>query len=74
MIHLLPTRTVDGRFSLQDVPDELHWPLLSNMVAPRIMSSSMTPTIQAGDRLALSPPTPLTVGAIAVFRTENMFI
>ena len=74
MIHLLPRHTVDGRFSLQDVPDELHWPLLSNMVVPRIMSSSMTPTIHAADRLTLSPPTPLTVGEIVVFRTENMFI
>ena len=74
MIHLLPTRTVDGRFSLQDVPDELHWPLLNSLVVPRIMSSSMTPTIQTDDRLALSPPSSLTVGAIVVFRTENMFI
>jgi hypothetical protein len=74
MIHLLPTRTIDGRFSLQDVPDALHWPLLNSMVVPRIMSSSMTPTIQADDRLELSPPSPLTVGAIVVFRTENMFI
>ncbi|MCE9535495.1 MAG: S24/S26 family peptidase, partial [Nitrospirae bacterium] len=74
MIHLLPTRTVDGRFSLQDVPDELHWPLLSKMVVPRIMSSSMTPTIQADDRLELSPPASLTVGAVIVFRAENMFI
>lgn len=74
MIHLLPTRTVDGRFSLQDVPDALHWPLLTSLVVPRIMSSSMTPTIQADDRLELSPPSPLTLGAIVVFRTENMFI
>lgn len=74
MIHLLPTRTVDGRFSLQDVPDALHWPLLNSMVVPRIMSSSMTPTIQADDGLELSPPSSLTVGAIVVFRTENMFI
>ena len=74
MIHLLPTRTVDGRFSLQDVPEELHWPLLNSLVVPRIMSSSMTPTIQTDDRLALSPPSSLTVGAIVVFRTENMFI
>lgn len=74
MIHLLPTRSVDGRFSLQDVPDELHWPLLNSLVVPRIMSSSMTPTIQADDRLELSPPSSLTVGAIIVFRTENMFI
>ncbi|MDP1769556.1 MAG: S24/S26 family peptidase [Nitrospirota bacterium] len=74
MIHLLPTHTVDGRFSLQDVPDALHWPLLNSLVVPRIMSSSMTPTIQADDRLELSPPSPLTVGAIVVFRTENMFI
>lgn len=74
MIHLLPTRTVDGCFSLQDVPDELHWPLLNSLVVPCIMSSSMTPTIQADDRLELSPPSSLTVGAIIVFRTENMFI
>jgi hypothetical protein len=74
MIHLLPTHSVDGRFSLQDVPDELHWPLLSNMVVPRIMSWSMTPTIQTDDRLALSPPSSLTVGAIVVFRTANMFV
>jgi|CXWL01.1.fsa_nt_gi hypothetical protein len=74
MIHLLPTRSVDGRFSLQDVPDALHWPLLNGMVVPRIMSSSMTPTIQADDGLELSPPSSLTVGAIVVFRTENMFI
>ncbi|NOT96947.1 MAG: S24/S26 family peptidase, partial [Nitrospira sp.] len=73
MIHLLPTRTVDGCFSLQDVPDELHWPLLNSLVVPCIMSSSMTPTIQADDRLELSPPSSLTVGAIIVFRTENMF-
>ena len=74
MIHLLPMRTVDGRFSLQDVPDALHWPLLNNMVVPRIMSLSMTPTIQADDRLELSPPSSLTIGSIVVFRTENMFI
>ncbi|MDP1948159.1 MAG: S24/S26 family peptidase [Nitrospirota bacterium] len=74
MIHLLPTRTVDGHFSLQDMPDELHWPLLNSLVVPRIMSSSMTPAIQADDRLELTPPSSLTVGAIVVFRTENMFI
>ena len=74
MIHLLPTRTVDGRFPLQDVPNELHWPLLNSMVVPRIVSSSMMPTIQADDRLELSPPSSLTVGAIVVFRAENMFI
>lgn len=44
------------------------------MVVPRIMSSSMTPTIQADDRLELTPPSSLTVGAIVVFRTESMFI
>ena len=74
MIHLLPMRTVDGRFSLQDVPDELHWPLLNSLVVPRIMSSSMTPTIQADDRLELSPPSALTVGTIVVFLAENIFI
>lgn len=74
MIHLLPMRTVDGRFSLQDVPDALHWPLLNSLVVPRIISSSMTPTIQTDDRLELRPPSCLTVGAIVVFRTENMFI
>ena len=74
MIHLRPTHTIEGRFSLQDVPDELHGPLLNSLVVPRIMSLSMTPTIQTGDRLELSPPSSLTVGAIVVFRTDDMFI
>ena len=74
MIHLVPALTLDGRFSAQDLPDVLQLPLLNSMVVPRIVSSSMTPTIQEGDRLELSPPSSFTVGAIVVFRTENMFI
>jgi len=74
MIHLSPPRTLDGRFSAQDLPDELHLPLLNGMVVPRIVSSSMTPTIHEGDKLELSPPTSLTVGAIVVFRHDAMLI
>ncbi len=74
MIRLLPSLTLDGRFSAQDLPDELHLPLLNSIVVPRIVSSSMTPTIQAGDRLELSPPTSLTLGAIVVFRNDTMLI
>ena len=74
MIHLLPPLTLDGRFSIQDLPDELQRTLLNDMIVPRVVSSSMTPTIQEGDRLELSPPTSLTVGAIVVFRTDTLLI
>lgn len=74
MIHLLPPLTLDGRFSAQDFPDVLQLPLLHNMVVPRIVSSSMTPTIQAGDRLELSPPIALAVGAIVVFRNDTLLV
>lgn len=74
MIHLLPPLTLDGRFSAQDLPGALQLPLLNNMTVPRIVSSSMTPTIQAGDRLELSPPTTLVVGAIVVFRNDTLLV
>ncbi len=74
MIHLVPSFTLDGRFSAQDLPDVLQLPLLNSMVVPRIVSSSMTPTIQEGDRLELSPPTSLTVGAIVVFRNDTLLV
>lgn len=44
------------------------------MIVPRIVSSSMMPTIQEGDRLALSPPTSLTVGAIVVFQNDTLLV
>ena len=74
MIHLVPSLTLDGRFSAQDLPDALQMPLMSSMVVPRIVSSSMTPTIQEGDRLELSPPTSLTIGAIVVFRHDALLV
>lgn len=74
MIHLVPSLTLDGRFSARDLPGALQLPLLNSIVAPRIVSSSMTPTIQEGDRLELSPPTSLTVGAIVVFRNDTMLV
>jgi hypothetical protein len=74
VIHLLPLFTLDGRFTAQDVPDALQLSLLNRMVVPRIVSSSMTPTIQQGDRLELSPPASLTVGAIVVFRHDTLLI
>ncbi len=74
MIHLVPSLTLDGRFAAQDLPDALQLPLLNSMVVPRIVSSSMTPTIQQDDSLELSPPTSLTVGAIVVFRNDNMLV
>ena len=74
MIHLVPSLTLDGRFSAQDFPDVLQLPLLNSMVVPRIVSSSMTPAIQEGDRLELSPPTSLTVGAIVVFRNDALLV
>ncbi len=74
MIHLLPPLSLDGRFSTQDLPNELQLALLNNMIIPRIVSSSMTPTIQEGDRLELSPPTSLTVGEIVVFRNDTLLV
>ena len=74
MIHLLPPLSLDGRFSTLDLPNELQLTLLNNMVVPRIVSSSMLPTIQEGDRLELSPPTSLTAGVIVVFRNDTLLI
>ena len=74
MIHLFPSLSLESRFTAQDVPDELQLPLLNSMVVPRIVSSSMMPTIQEGDRLELSPPTSLTVGEIVVFRNDNVLV
>jgi len=74
VIRLLPPLTLNSRFSAQDLPDELHLPLLNSIVVPRIVSSSMIPTIQEGDRLELSPPTSLTVGTIVLFRSGTMFV
>lgn len=74
MIRLLPRLSLNGRFSATDLPDELHLPLLNSMIVPRIVSSSMTPTIQAGDQLELGPPTSLTIGTIIVFRSDTLLI
>ncbi|MEO7859310.1 MAG: S24/S26 family peptidase [Nitrospirales bacterium] len=74
MIHLLPPLSLDGRFSTQDLPNELQLTLLNNMIIPRIVSSSMLPTIQEGDRLELSPPTSLAVGGIVIFRNDTLLI
>ena len=74
MIHLVPSLTLDGRFSAQDLPDALQLPLLNSIVVPRIVSSSMMPTIHQGDRLELSPPTSFTIGAIVVFRHDAMLV
>ena len=74
MIHLLPSLTLDGRISAQKLPDELQLPLLNGIVVPRIVSSSMMPAIQEGDRLELSPPTSFTPGAIVVFRIDTMLV
>ena len=74
MIQLLPPLTLDGRFSAQDLPDALQLPLLNSMAVPRIVSSSMAPTIQAGDRLELGPPAALTIGTIIVFRNDALLV
>jgi hypothetical protein len=74
VIQLVSPLTLDGRFSAQDLPDALQLPLLRIMAAPRIVSSSMAPTIQAGDRLELGPPTTLTIGTIIVFRNDALLV
>jgi hypothetical protein len=74
VIHLVSPLTLNGRFSTQDLPDSLHLPLLRSMTVPRIVSSSMAPTIQEGDRLELNPPSTLTIGSIVVFRNDAMLV
>jgi hypothetical protein len=74
VIQLLPLLSLDGRFATQDLPHELQLTLLNSIVVPRIVSSSMTPTIQAGDKLELSPPTSLAVGSAVVFRNDSLLI
>lgn len=74
MIQLLPPLTLDGRFAAQDLPDALQLPLLHSMAVPRIVSSSMAPTIQAGDKLELGPPASLTIGTIIVFRKDTLLV
>lgn len=74
MIQLLPLLSLDGRFAAQDLPHELQLTLLNSIVVPRIVSSSMTPAIQAGDKLELSPPTSLTVGSVVVFRNDSLLV
>jgi hypothetical protein len=74
VIYLLPPLTLTDRFTVQDLPDPLQLPLLQGMVTPRIVSSSMAPTIQEGDRLELGPPTSLAVGAIVVFRHDTQLV
>ena len=74
MIQLLSSFSLDGRFAVSELPNELQLPLLRIMVAPRIVSSSMTPTIQPGDRLELSPPTSLTVGSVVVFQNGSLLV
>ena len=51
MIHLLPPLSLDGRFSTQDLPNELQLTLLNNMVVPRIVSSSLSPSWIVGSML-----------------------
>jgi hypothetical protein len=74
VIQLLSPLTLDSRFIAQDLPDSLQLPLLNSMVVPRIVSSSMAPTIQAGDKLELGPPTSLTIGTIVVFRIDSLLV
>jgi len=74
VIQLLPPLSLDGRFAVQDLPHELQLTLLNSIAVPRIVSSSMAPTIQAGDRLELSPLISLTVGSVVVFRNDSLLV
>jgi hypothetical protein len=74
MIQLFPPLTLDGCFVSQDFPDELQLTLLNGMVVPRVISSSMMPTIHEGDRLELSHPVSLTAGTIVVFRSGALLV
>jgi hypothetical protein len=74
VIRRLSPLTVTDWYSAQNLPDALQLPLLCSMVTPRIVSSSMMPTIQEGDRLKLSLPISLAIGTIVVFRHDTLLV
>ncbi len=66
--------TTRALFSTNELPWEIHQPVLMTLVNPRVISWSMNPTLQPGDRLELEPAPALHIGDVIVFRQETLFV
>jgi signal peptidase I len=71
---LFSSVTTSAVFSAGELPPPLHGPLLQTVMVPRVVSSSMTPTIRKGDRLRVERADTLQAGDIVVFRYEGLFV
>ena len=71
-LHSLTTAT--AVFPTHELPREVHQPLFMNQIAPRVISWSMNPTLQPGDRLELEPAHALKTGDVIVFRQQTLFV
>jgi hypothetical protein len=61
-------------FSAGELPVEVQNSLWHRVVTPRIVSTSMVPTLQPGDRLELAAPHVLHIGDLVVYREGHLLI
>ncbi|QPD03542.1 MAG: hypothetical protein Nkreftii_001316 [Candidatus Nitrospira kreftii] len=71
---LLNPSTSSTSFSVQGLPEAVHWLILRNVMAPIIHSESMAPTIQKRDKLELQETTDLKLGDVVVYRLDGLFV
>jgi hypothetical protein len=71
---LLNPSSSSTSFSVERLPESLHWLILRNVMAPIIHSESMAPTIQKRDELELQETTDLKLGDVVVYRLDGLFI
>ncbi len=74
IIRLLNPSTSSPNFSVEGLPEAVHWLILRNVMAPTIHSESMAPTIQKRDELELEDATELQIGDVVVYRLDRLFI
>lgn len=72
--NLVSPSTATAIFSANDLPEEVHEPILKGVVNLRVISWSMSPTLQKGDYLELGQPGALHTGDVIVFRQNHLFI
>ncbi len=64
----------EGRFHAVHLPVEVQDAVLRFLVAPRVASSSMAPTLVPGDTLELEPADELHIGDVLVFRHHDGYV
>jgi signal peptidase I len=72
--HLFSPSTAAAVFSTGELPEAVHGLALQEVLIPRVVSWSMTPTIRKGDRLELGRVDALQVGDVIVYRQDRLFI